>query len=271
MELSTSRGTDAAGAALIRRGGGFTLVKAPVPPDQLTQRPEYVRMESLLGEDSALLMGHARRITKGPASNPCNNHPILVDAVGGVHGRAVGIHNGTITNDDLLFAKYGYPRDGEVDSEVIFRLVAEACRFKRGKRRRLCGFLGELAGSMTFVCSLLQSSSRFVLFRGTEPICAYEDPCLGAVFFCSLPEHLREALSAEGIEGISGQPEMLTRHRVYVYDTTSWGRLTQPEIFSVPALDEKRVTPTFEELKVIAQARAHKWLMSPRENSSPWI
>ena len=134
MKLSTARGTDAAGAALIRRGGGFTLVKAPVPPDQLTQRAEYTRMASLMGEDSALLMGHARRITKGPASNPCNNHPILVDAVEGVHGRAVGIHNGTITNDDLLFAKYGYPRDGEVDSEVIFRLVAEACRFKTGKR-----------------------------------------------------------------------------------------------------------------------------------------
>jgi hypothetical protein len=64
-------------------------------------------------------IGHTRAETKGSNKFNENNHPIVA-------GRVIGIHNGCIHNDDKLFAKYAEDhmrRAGQVDSEIIFRLI----------------------------------------------------------------------------------------------------------------------------------------------------
>src|SRR5438105_11158045 len=74
------------------------------------------------------LLVHVRDYTKGHPSLPGNNHPIR-------HGTVVGIHNGTIANDDELFAGLEIPRaeDGmTVDSEIIFALAERS----RGRTAR---------------------------------------------------------------------------------------------------------------------------------------
>lgn len=62
---------------------------------------------------------HTRYATQGSPRNNMNNHPIAVPGV-------VGVHNGHISNDDEIIDAYGGERDGEVDSEAAFRLIAGA-------------------------------------------------------------------------------------------------------------------------------------------------
>lgn len=59
---------------------------------------------------------HTRYATKGSPQNNDNNHPIVV-------GHTVGIHNGSIRNDDEIIEMVGTGRTGQVDTEAIFRLI----------------------------------------------------------------------------------------------------------------------------------------------------
>lgn len=62
-------------------------------------------------------IGHTRFPTKGSPKDNNNNHPIVTS-------RVVGVHNGSITNDDDVFESFAINnRKGMVDSEVIFRLI----------------------------------------------------------------------------------------------------------------------------------------------------
>ena len=71
--------------------------------------------------DARQVLLHVRDYTKGHPRIDANNHPVR-------HGVVVGVHNGTILNDDELIARHGFRRAEPgmtVDSEVIFA-VAEA-------------------------------------------------------------------------------------------------------------------------------------------------
>ncbi len=63
---------------------------------------------------------HVRDYTKGHPGSIINNHPL-------VYQQIVGVHNGIIQNDDLLFEKYkaGRPNESTVDSLAIFMLLAK--------------------------------------------------------------------------------------------------------------------------------------------------
>jgi glucosamine 6-phosphate synthetase-like amidotransferase/phosphosugar isomerase protein len=72
-----------------------------------------------VGPDADHVLIHVRDFTKGHPSIEANNHPIR-------HGTVVGIHNGVIENDDLLFDLHGWTRETPettVDSEVIFAAI----------------------------------------------------------------------------------------------------------------------------------------------------
>src|SRR4029079_13308166 len=80
---------------------------------------------------------HVRDYTKGHSRVLANNHPIR-------HGAIVGIHNGTIDNDDEQFAADGHARAElcmPVDSELIFALAEQS-------RGRTAHALERLVGSM---------------------------------------------------------------------------------------------------------------------------
>lgn len=62
---------------------------------------------------------HTRYATQGSPAKAVNNHPISVPGV-------VGVHNGHISNDRQIIDMTGGERDGEVDSEAAFRLIASS-------------------------------------------------------------------------------------------------------------------------------------------------
>jgi glucosamine 6-phosphate synthetase-like amidotransferase/phosphosugar isomerase protein len=86
--------------------------------------------------DATQALIHVRDYTKGHPTIEANNHPVQ-------HGPMVGIHNGTIANDEEVFARHGFARaepDMTVDTEVILAVAETA--------DDLPGALEELHGSM---------------------------------------------------------------------------------------------------------------------------
>ena len=92
------RGADAAGFAYRDKDSSVTVHKQRTGASELLHRID-------LPQAAAQLLVHVRDFTKGHPRVLANNHPIR-------HGAVVGIHNGTIVNDDELFAAHGIERAG---------------------------------------------------------------------------------------------------------------------------------------------------------------
>jgi glucosamine 6-phosphate synthetase-like amidotransferase/phosphosugar isomerase protein len=108
------RGADAVGYAHRSPGG-------PVVVHKQRSGASAVLEQIALPADARQVLLHVRDYTKGHPRIGANNHPVR-------HGAVVGVHNGTILNDDELMACHGFDRAAPgmtVDSEVIFA-VAEA-------------------------------------------------------------------------------------------------------------------------------------------------
>src|SRR5207302_6400734 len=109
------RGGDAAGFAYRADSGPVTVHKQRTGASDLLELIEVPR-------EVTQLLVHVRDYTKGHPSLSANNHPIR-------HGEVVGIHNGTIVNDDELFARNEISRaaaEMTVDSEIIFALAGRS-------------------------------------------------------------------------------------------------------------------------------------------------
>jgi glucosamine 6-phosphate synthetase-like amidotransferase/phosphosugar isomerase protein len=123
------RGADAVGYAHRSPGGEISVHKQRTGASALLDR-----ISIPAGATEALI--HVRDYTKGHPNIEANNHPVC-------HGPVVGIHNGTIANDDEIFERDGFVRaapEMTVDSEVIFAVAGVSDDVSRA--------LEELRGSM---------------------------------------------------------------------------------------------------------------------------
>ena len=176
----SERGADAAGFAY-RAGSGHVAVHK--------QRTGASRLLELIEVPAGAtqLLVHVRDYTKGHPSLVANNHPIR-------HGTVVGIHNGTIGNDDELFARHEIERaapEMTVDSEVIFALAERS----RGRTARA---LEQLVGSMA-TAWLDEGRPELLLARGMgRPLCT--GVTKDAFFFASTAHALQLVERYLGIE-----------------------------------------------------------------------
>jgi glucosamine 6-phosphate synthetase-like amidotransferase/phosphosugar isomerase protein len=126
------RGADAVGYAHRSPGGAVTVHKQRSGASAVLER-------IAIPADARQVLLHVRDYTKGHPRIDANNHPVR-------HGTVVGVHNGTILNDDELMARHGFRRAEPgmtVDSEVIFAL-AEATR---SRARGFEDFRGSMAAA----------------------------------------------------------------------------------------------------------------------------
>ena len=106
------RGADAVGYA--HRG-----TTGPARVTKLRGGASALLDELAVPADASQALIHVRDFTKGHPDIHANNHPIR-------HGAVVGVHNGIVSNDDELLARYGIERaepQMTVDSEAIFALM----------------------------------------------------------------------------------------------------------------------------------------------------
>jgi glucosamine 6-phosphate synthetase-like amidotransferase/phosphosugar isomerase protein len=182
------RGRDASGIVVIHKDGRYELFKQPVDAASLTKMDGYRDVLASVDDDVTCILGHTRRPTKGSRWRNVNNHPILTDNV-------IGIHNGMIRNDDVLFGSLALPRQGEVDSEVIFRLqetidplqsLPDYCSTLRERANWLDGLFATLSVD-------LRNPARLVVLKHRRPLCLHYEDSLEALFFSSRYVFLRLA------------------------------------------------------------------------------
>lgn len=107
-----NRGRDATGFVAVTHDRKTVLHKDDVPAQEFVES----RKAFPLGTQSVLL--HTRFATKGHQSVWANNHPVFSG-----NGGTFTVHNGTISNDNLLFKEHDFNRLAEVDSEIIPALL----------------------------------------------------------------------------------------------------------------------------------------------------
>jgi glucosamine 6-phosphate synthetase-like amidotransferase/phosphosugar isomerase protein len=123
------RGADAVGYAHRGSGARVAVHKQRTGASALLDRIS-------VPADATQALIHVRDYTKGHPTIEANNHPVR-------HGTIVGIHNGTIANDEEVFERHGFVRaepNMTVDTEVILAMAETADVLSRA--------LEELHGSM---------------------------------------------------------------------------------------------------------------------------
>lgn len=173
LRLLESRGKDAAGVAWHCDGDTY-ITKNNVSGKVLAKQ-----LQRNIGTTGIV---HTRWATQGSPKVEHNNHPI--DA----HG-VVGVHNGHISNDNELFKMVtGYKRQGEVDSEAVFALIAHGPKEMTLKQR-----LAEVRGGAALLwLRTADSKQRLHAARLTSSPLWFGQTAKGSVIFASTEHILKE-------------------------------------------------------------------------------
>ena len=171
--LNQARGKDAAGLAMIRRDGVYSLFKRPGPAAKLVIEEKYSEVIGRLDNGTTCILGHTRLKTRGTEANSLNNQPIRAGAV-------IGTHNGTILNADRLFKRYRLRRAAETDSEFIFRL---ADKKKAIKDFEVC--IRDVRGGMSAVFTRTSATDTVLVIKGNKPLTLWFHKGFRAVFYSS--------------------------------------------------------------------------------------
>ena len=210
--LNQTRGTDAAGVAVVRKDGTFKLLKRPGPAAWLVADKLYPCVLELDNKVTAVL-GHTRHKTRGSEQNSLNNHPLRT-------GRVLGTHNGHLANADRLAKKHRLRRVAEVDSEVLFRLADRA-----GDDEEFRQLLSRCRGSISAAFVRLDEPARVCLLKGNMPLSVGCAPRLRTVFYASEGWMLDEAL-----EGHQWQKLVIDPLTLSTFDTDSVLDFTQVDV-----------------------------------------
>jgi glucosamine 6-phosphate synthetase-like amidotransferase/phosphosugar isomerase protein len=161
------RGADAVGLAYRTRDGALTMRKQRSGASAVLER-------ITIPADASQVLLHVRDYTKGHPRIAANNHPVR-------HGTVIGVHNGTILNDDELLAGHGLDRaDPEmtVDSEVIFAVAeltgSDARAFEEFRGSMAAAWLDERRPELLYLARgvgrplWVGTSRRELFFASTE-------------------------------------------------------------------------------------------------------
>lgn len=200
------RGRSATGLAVMQRDGQVSVVKMPLPASAFTQTPEYRDLIARFDAQTTIVLGHTRLPTKGSPHNNANNHPLH-------SGPVWGVHNGHIHNDDELFARYGYARHAQVDSEIIFQLLADVSPVPQSSYlAAVAARLRLLDGDFTFVACDQRAPTQLLVLKHNNPLCAHWHAEWNALIFSSRYIFLRQAF------GRPVSAEALPHHRLTLFD-----------------------------------------------------
>jgi glucosamine 6-phosphate synthetase-like amidotransferase/phosphosugar isomerase protein len=228
LVFNEERGRDASGIAVIGVQGTCRVFKQPVSASSLCEMAGYRDLISTVGDGTVCILGHTRMPTKGSRWRNVNNHPLRT-------GHVVGVHNGIIANDDALFERLGYPRAGEVDSEIIFRLLdaLDAGGRARAHAAALQRQVSVLEGTFASLSVDLRRPTRLVALKHLRPLCLHYHAPWEALFFSSRYIFLRKAF------GRSVITEALDSGRGFCFDARELPARGCEPVFSFDVYHER--------------------------------
>lgn len=191
LALHERRGPHATGAAWLRHDGEHRIVKGPAPASRFIRETVFQSLTGEVGHGTTWLAGHTRWVTRGAPANNRNNHPLRC-------GGVIGTHNGTLVNADALAARLGLARQTEVDSEVLVRLVNDACGADGVHLPRLKRHLAHCRGQMSAILASKAQPFQVLLIHGDKPLCLRHHPGRRVMAYASAGLLLEAMFSQSG-------------------------------------------------------------------------
>lgn len=186
------RGMDASGIAVVNAPGKkpSSVYKMPLRPDRLVVRPAFKDSLARIDQDTNFVLLHARAATVSGNENNYNNHPILIPDF-------VGIHNGTLYNEDRLFKEFekDFPREGKVDSEIIFRLFSHFTSKGLSPKEALEETTERLSGAFTGAVVDWRKPHEMVMFKHDRSLCLVRIPYYDIVIAVSESKFFHRAVT----------------------------------------------------------------------------
>jgi glucosamine 6-phosphate synthetase-like amidotransferase/phosphosugar isomerase protein len=191
-------GTAASGVALTSVKTTRVLRRAK-SGSSLAQSAEYIDFMTKLvnlgkdteaGNELQSIIGHCRWPTQGDPSNHYNNHPVVTKHI-------VGVHNGMIRNNHLLFKNFEerFDRIAEVDTEIIFQLIAyfNSIKSKSNTVDAIQKTTPYLQGYYACAAVNTRSPYNLYLFRNSAPISTLYYPRVRAALFATHERFIHKA------------------------------------------------------------------------------
>jgi len=146
------------------------------------------------------------------------------------------VHNGHINNDDELFARFNYPRNAHVDSEIIFRMLERA-----SPETSEAQYLGAirpslqlLDGEFAFLACDLRRPERLLVLKHENPLYYLYKRDWNAVIFSSRYIFLRKAFG----NGLT--PEMVPHDRLLLFEAAALSQEGNPPAVSLQLYEAEK-------------------------------
>ncbi|MCB0317462.1 MAG: hypothetical protein KDD56_01810 [Bdellovibrionales bacterium] len=181
LRLSQTRGSEAAGMAALLNSK-IKVFKAAVSPKEFLKSPilDQIFLEAF-SEDKQqpiVLIGHSRMVTNGSQENHFNNQPVITSNM-------VGIHNGIVVNDKMLWEKYpDLKRKYDVDSEVLFALLRKFYSDVKSVPEAIKNTYSEIEGQAS-IAGLFSDLNCLMLASNNGSLYYLEVPLNGILLFAS--------------------------------------------------------------------------------------
>ena len=216
------RGTDASGVAFISDTKIY-VVKDGVSGKTLSKSMKFREAcEEMVNENLLQIIGHCRAQTKGSFLHDVNNHPIVANKI-------IGVHNGQVSNDDILFDKYvkqgNMIRAGEVDTEIIFRLMDYYTNNKNTDIvKSVYKALEELNGSFSCAFTHVDKPHILGLFRVYNPTTVRHYIKDDMVIYCSAGNLINVALNKFKTSKLSEYKELTYGYKSAMFINLQTGK-----------------------------------------------
>lgn len=200
FRLSETRGKEAAGLA-VKTTNTVYIHKDSISASAMLRGAHYPAfIEKAFTDQTAgkaiSILGHTRLVTNGLQAISSNNQPVVKDG-------AVIVHNGIITNEEVLWAADpSLNRQTQVDSEVIPALINKALRGGMALPHATLTAFKAIKGE-TSIGLLFADLDQIVLATNTGSLYAVNIPELKVLFFVSEDYIARQAIKAfEAAKGL---------------------------------------------------------------------
>jgi len=199
LVLSESRGNHASGVDWVKADGSYGVFKAPMPASELVRRKGYAEVLAAVDNKTTILMGHARWRTQGSETNNANNHPLVLETLGnGRDAHALLVtHNGHISNAETLFRRFHFPRQAQVDSEILAHFAAAAATPDGWGMNDLRRRLALCRGTMSAVMASTALPKTVLIAKGNKPLIFFHSRRCRAIAYASDISFLLRALEDE--------------------------------------------------------------------------
>ena len=205
--FNEERGREATGVAVLKRNEPTAVFKRPISASEFVKRPFYTNLLHHINAETTLILGHTRLPTKGNPAKNSNNHPIQA-------GDVIGVHNGHISNDELLFANCHCEREGEVDSEIIFRLLWHELDGPFGDvdLTAVKSNLQKLEGKFVVLAGDQRQPNKLLVVKRKNPLSLHYHPEWKALIFSSRYIFLRKTFGRVVLK------ENLVSDKIFIFD-----------------------------------------------------